>query len=191
MSTNTDKPFRQRSLREAARQGSAKVQQSQAVPAMDQLPPMPPVVATPPKPAKKPKLKKAVAGTEDVPRRCGHPVAVEWYSTDDEAMREKRRADVRRSVCPACKERRKVEQSGRSRLYGRLPNGSVFGPLVYDGEKQEWTGFLAVPDGHYGRLSFTATAGGVFRLLQLLDRQFRESPEGKAFAEAQQAKQTT
>lgn len=55
----------------------------------------------------------------------------------------------------------------------RLPNGSRFS-VGYDDEKQEWTGFLTVPVAGGEPVAVEATAGGVFRLLAVLDGLYRE-----------------
>lgn len=53
---------------------------------------------------------------------------------------------------------------------GRLPHGARF-VVDYDAGKECWSGTLTV-DGQV----YTDSASGVFKLLQRLDRQFRESP---------------
>ncbi len=194
---DTAKPFKQRSLREAARQGAKPREPGPGAGGGGEgVPPpevasgngaSPPSAVSPPalKPEKKVKTKKVVAGTEQVARRCGCLIGVEFYSTDDEAMCEKRRDAVRFSVCPECKAARRTENQGRGRTDGRLPDGACFGPMTYDAAAQEWAGRLIVN----GR-EFFGRASGLFRLCRTLDQMFRASPEGVAFAEAQQAKQT-
>lgn len=51
----------------------------------------------------------------------------------------------------------------------RLPDGAKF-DVVYDSKQTQWTGTLTI-----GKKVFTGSAGGVFKLLSRLDRQYRES----------------
>ena len=60
---------------------------------------------------------------------------------------------------------------------GRLPDGAKF-EVVYDAAQTQWTGTLTI-----GEKVFTGSAGGLFKLLNRLDRQYRQglppaSPEG-------------
>ena len=51
----------------------------------------------------------------------------------------------------------------------RLPDGAKF-EVVYDAARTQWSGTLTI-----GEKVFTGSAGGVFKLLNRLDRQYRES----------------
>ncbi len=63
-----------------------------------------------------------------------------------------------------------MEQSERKMAKrGRLPDGATF-MAGYDAGKKEWTGTLDV-NGE----QFTMRAGGVFRLLEQLDKMYRAS----------------
>jgi hypothetical protein len=52
---------------------------------------------------------------------------------------------------------------------GRLPAGAKFA-VAYDATMTRWTGTLTI-----GEQVFTGSAGGVFKLLNQLDRQYRDS----------------
>jgi hypothetical protein len=56
----------------------------------------------------------------------------------------------------------------------RLPDGAVF-HVAYDAAKTQWTGTLTI-DGK----TFTASKGGVFGLLQELDKQYRATVQPAA-----------
>jgi hypothetical protein len=119
----------------------------------------------------------------------------------DQRFREQRRAKTAGRACPSCrrkayeerlvqeekarqeKAQRKAEAAEKQvktvtqpekpvQVERRLPHGSAFN-VSYDATKAEWHGSLVVPD----KGEFTATASGVFRLLQQLDRQYRQSLE--------------
>jgi hypothetical protein len=109
----------------------------------------------------------------------------------DQRFREQRRAKTAGRPCPACrqkaeaeraaqlesarqaKERKQHEKTERQekprRQTGprRLPHGSCFN-VAYDESRQAWSGILTVP----GEGEWTASASGVFRLLQQLDQQY-------------------
>jgi hypothetical protein len=88
---------------------------------------------------------------------CGHKVGVH---------------NLHGQPCPSCSRKRRAE--GRARREearqgaGRLPDASAF-LLEYDAAAQQWSGTLTV-----GALSFEAKAPAVFRLLQVLDRMYRQ-----------------
>ncbi len=64
----------------------------------------------------------------------------------------------------------RVEQSERKMAKrGRLPDGATF-LMGYDAGKKEWLGTLTVEG-----VQFTLRAGGVFRLLEQLDKMYRSS----------------
>jgi hypothetical protein len=52
---------------------------------------------------------------------------------------------------------------------GRLPDGAKF-EVAYDASWTRWTGTLTI-----GERVFTGSGGGVFKLLNRLDQQYRES----------------
>lgn len=54
---------------------------------------------------------------------------------------------------------------------GRLPTGSRFGSVIWNGN--QWSASLAVPHGD-GWITFESTSSGVFRLLQNLDAMYRK-----------------
>lgn len=60
---------------------------------------------------------------------------------------------------------------------GRLPDGSVFN-AVYIAEKKHWSGTLLVPNGEgigVGEQIFAHSCSGVFRLMEGLDKMYRQS----------------
>lgn len=127
---------------------------------------------------------------EEVTAACGHAVQFGLCEDRLDKYRAARRQKVTGRPCPACREQRQREEqeaAARRRTEkdaarpaqqskrpaqappGRLPDGSCF-EVRYDAGAQSWSGTLTV-----GPSRFTATAGGVFRLLSLLDRQYRDS----------------
>ena len=136
---------------------------------------------------------------EDVTAACGHAVQFGLCEDRLDKYRAARRQKVTERPCPACREQRQREEQeaaarrraergaaqpgpGRKRPAqappGRLPDGSCF-EVRYDAAAESWSGTLTV-----GSDRFTATAGGVFRLLTLLDRQYRAGlPEKGAGSE--------
>jgi hypothetical protein len=123
---------------------------------------------------------------EDVTAACGHAVPFGLCEDRLDKYRAARRQKVTERPCPACREisqreeqeaaaRRRAERGAarsaprrvRQAPPGRLPDGSCF-EVRYDASDESWSGTLTV-----GPARFTATAGGVFRLLTLLDRQYR------------------
>src|SRR5262249_18309396 len=98
--------------------------------------------------------------------------------------------------CKACRERKRQEEEEATKLrqaekqqraeaatksgptpkkksvgegMGRLPDRAKF-EVVYDANGTRWTGTLTIGDK-----AFTDSAGGVFKLLNRLDRQYRQS----------------
>jgi hypothetical protein len=157
----------------------------------------------PPKPAGgkgagpgKPKAPVLVVSWEPITVKCGHTVQFGLYPDGKDKHREQRRKKQQEKNCPAChdtKQKKEMEEAQeRRRLKGpivpkwkrdavisleRLPNGSTFGPLTYSAVTMEWKGVLRIPDptseaGDW--LEFTGKASAVFRLLSLLDSQWRE-----------------
>jgi septal ring factor EnvC (AmiA/AmiB activator) len=79
------------------------------------------------------------------------------------------------------KEKRRMEQSEQPRPgdkpKARLPDGSRF-EVQYDGAKQQWSGTLTVPTQGQGTASFTGARSSLFKLLAVLDDQYRASLSG-------------
>ena len=137
---------------------------------------------------------------EDVTAACGHAVQFGLCEDRLDKYRAARRQKVTNRPCPVCREQRQREEQeaaarrradrgaaqparGRKRPTqappGRLPDGSCF-EVRFDAAAESWSGTLTV-----GPARFTATAGGVFRLLTLLDRQYRATlPEEGSSPEA-------
>jgi hypothetical protein len=198
---------KKRSLRDAVREHQQKAGQKQvAAPAAAPAEPLPqekPAGSKPPPPA--------FDRFEDVPAACGHSVPFGLYPDKKDKFREQRRKKITDRPCAECRQKahqertakEKAEGQGRrknkpakvegwkreaSRNLGRLPHGSRFANLVYDAEKQEWSGTLEIPtvaetdgNGKLKTVSFSAVASGVFRLLSVLDRQYREWSGQKAY----------
>jgi hypothetical protein len=149
-------------------------------------PPAKPIVhrkATPPPP---------VVAYEDVTASCGHPEKFGLFEDRLDKYRKDRRKKVTDRPCRACRERKRLEEEAAAKVrqaerhqraaeaarapkksagndMGRLPDGSKF-EVVYDAARTQWTGTLTI-----GERIFTGSAGGVFKLLNRLDRQYRES----------------
>jgi hypothetical protein len=171
------------SLREAARNGAEGKQQADA-----------------PRPAACPfqKVKPPVVGIEQVTVKCGHAVPFELFDLKKDKFRNDRRKKLTDRDCPACRikaqearqaadqedaRKRRLDKPKKERPpanpSGRLPDGSRF-DVAWDEAKGQWSGTLAVP----GLAPLTASASGVFKLLQILDRMYRatlaEEPDGGA-----------
>ncbi len=166
-------PFKQRSLREAARQG--------AKPAVANPLPVPPCpvnlqapVEAPPKPAKKSKKEKpkarVVVGQENLLHKCGHTAALELIEGEKPQTTENRRRSVGESRCPACREAARTARPAN--CDGRLPDGSAFA-VAYSAATQTWSGSLTV-GGTDPSLVLSGQASSVFQLLKRLDQQYRE-----------------
>jgi hypothetical protein len=167
------------SLREAARTGVERKQQAEA-----------------PRPAGVPfqKIKPPVVGVEQVTVKCGHVVPFELFDLKKDKFRHDRRKKLTDRDCSACRikaqearqaadqeaaRNRRSDKPKRERApgspQGRLPHGSRF-DVAYDAAKGQWAGMLVVP----GLAPLTASASGVFRLLQILDRMYRTTLAGTA-----------
>jgi hypothetical protein len=99
-------------------------------------------------------------------------------------------ADIAGKACGSCRaetQRKKVARKHATRqakqaakdpsqTCGRLPNRSTFN-VRYDADKQEWYGTLNIDLGQSNEV-FTGSAGGVFKLLQNLDKQYRDHLRG-------------
>lgn len=120
-----------------------------------------------PLPPPNPPVTGTANGDTKVIYRCGHSEPLKVFTHGD---------------CPACrnKAREAKEQekaAKRTQQFqarttgdeGRLPEGSGF-TMTYNAEKKQWFGTLRVGD----RL-FDSASGGVFKLLQILDRMYRDS----------------
>jgi hypothetical protein len=140
--------------------------------------------ATPPPP---------IVAYEDVIASCGHPEKFGLFEDRLDKFRKDRRKKVTDRPCKACRERKRLEEeeaakarkaekqqraaegvrSHKKKLVSdgteRLPDGAKF-EVVYDAARTQWTGTLTIGDK-----VFTGAASGVFKLLNQLDRQYRES----------------
>jgi hypothetical protein len=128
---------------------------------------------------------------------CGHPEKFGLFEDRLDRYRKDRRKKVTDRPCRACRERKRLEEeearkvrqaekqqrakqaatagpSERTKPVGevteRLPDGAKF-EVVYDASQTRWTGTLTI-----GEKVFADSAGGVFKLLNRLDRQYRQSP---------------
>ena len=136
-----------------------------------------------------------VVAYEDVIASCGHPEKFGLFEDRLDKFRKDRRKKITDRPCKACRERkwleeeeaiqaRKAEKKQRAEAaktvqpqqekhatqhWERLPDGAKF-VVVYDATRTQWTGTLTI-----GETVFTGSAGGVFKLLNRLDRQYRES----------------
>jgi hypothetical protein len=127
---------------------------------------------------------------------CGHPEKFGLFEDRLDKFRRDRRKKVTDRPCRACRERKRLEEeeatkvrqaeklrrvqeaamarpSERKKPVGavtdRLPDGAKF-EVVYAASQTRWTGTLTI-----GEKVFTDSAGGVFKLLNRLDRQYRQS----------------
>jgi hypothetical protein len=130
-----------------------------------------------------------IVAYEDVIASCGHSEKFGLFEDRLDKFRKGRRKKVIDRPCKACRERKRLEaeeaiklrqtekqqraESGTKKLagdgMGRLPDGAKF-EVVYDATRTQWTGTLTI-----GARVFTGSAGGVFKLLNRLDRKFRQS----------------
>lgn len=170
---------------------------NQPNPRKDASPKVPPSAGTNPPPAKPTMHRRAtppppIVAYEDVTASCGHPEKFGLFEDRLDKYRKDRRKKVTDRPCRACRERKRLEEEAAARLrqaekqkraaeaarapkkpasdvMERLPDGSKF-EVVYDASRTQWTGTLTI-----GERTFTGAAGGVFKLLNRLDRQYRES----------------
>ncbi len=132
-----------------------------------------------------------IVAYEDVVAACGHPEKFGLFEDRLDKFRKDRRKKVTDRPCKACRERIRLEQEAAAQVrqaekqqraeeararkkppgqgLGRLPDGSKY-DLVYDATRTQWTGTLTI-----GEQVFTGSAGGVFKLLNRLDKQYRQS----------------
>ncbi len=123
----------------------------------------------PPKPKKEKPNKSAMPQAEQVLFQCGH-----YYSAGVFTGRK----------CPGCQsEADKKKMVKRKASYdkwisrsvdkyedrGRLPDGAVF-KVHYDAGAENWGGVLTIP----GCPDFAGSHSGVFKLLRLLDEEYRK-----------------
>jgi hypothetical protein len=157
----------------------------------DSLPSNRRVQRQPPPDATKPKTPAAKPGTppvvayEDVTAACGHVEKFGLFEDKKDKHRDARRQKCRDRPCTACRQaRQQQEQEAAARrraakartnkqLLGRLPDGSRF-EVVYDAGTESWSGTLTVVV-HGEPTVFTGQHTGVFRLLQALDQQYRDT----------------
>lgn len=141
--------------------------------------------ATPPPP---------IVAYEDVIASCGHPEKFGLFEDRLDKFRRDRRKKVTDRPCRACRDRKRLQEEEARKVRHeekqqrakaaagasqgkkpageapeRLPNGAKF-EVVYDASQTRWTGTLTI-----GEKVFTDSAGGVFKLLNRLDRQYRLS----------------
>ncbi len=173
--------FKRPSLREAARRGAEANRRGRQEGAAPQ--PTTQEQTQPPAKGKPP-----VARVEQVAAKCGHPVPFDVYPDGKDKFREQRRQHVAGRDCPECRqqaheartvaeqaaarERRAGRAKQEAQVKDRLPHGARF-DVIYDAQAERWTGTLTVPTAGAEPAVFTASAGGVFRLLRELDRVFR------------------
>lgn len=183
-------PFKQRSLREAAREGQAARQQEGAKP--------PPPPGDKAKPPPRQKVKPPVVGTEPVVVLCGHTIQFEHFPEKADKFRDRRREKAVARKCPECRQkdhldriaRQKAEAEERRKLNPvrpgqrfskkylekqktmRLPHGSRF-EMSWDAVNERWSGAMTVGNVSPSKI-LTAEATGVFRLLYDLDELYRQ-----------------
>ena len=146
-----------------------------------------------PAPAGKP-AKPPVVGVEKVTCACGHEAELELYEDRKDKFRAARRKNLTDRPCPDCRQKAHAELTAREQaraaerkkarggpparkaaarpVIERLPHGSAFA-VSYDARAVKWSGTLTVPTPEGGKV-FEGEAGGVFKLLSLLDGQYRE-----------------
>lgn len=151
-------PTKQRSLREAARQGAPR---ATAAPAA-----VPPLASAVPAPAKKLKPPPSAMVTFS----CGHhkPAAAFKSSACGECRAKARKERVARQ---RAKDAEKQAASEASNI-GRLPHGSVK-TLTYDADAKLWNGVLTVP----GEGEFRFSASGEKATFHGLDGLYRDSKQ--------------
>jgi hypothetical protein len=136
---------------------------------------------------------------EDIVVKCGHVVKFGLLPEGKDRFREARRQKALSRDCKECRakrqqqeleaaQRRKAEKEKRKmqpseqphraeKPKSRLPDGSRF-EVQYDAAKQQWSGTLTVPAAGQGATSFTGARSSLFKLLAVLDDQYRSSLSG-------------
>ena len=139
--------------------------------------------------------KPPVVGVEKVICACGHEADLPLFDDRrDRLYRDVRRKKLAAGPCPDCRRQAQAELTARQQAEaaqrkpvrpappapkqkasqppaGRLPDGSEF-RVTYDAQAERWSGTLTVTTPGGGK-AFEGEAGAVFRLLGLLDRQYR------------------
>jgi hypothetical protein len=136
-----------------------------------------------------------IVAYEDVIAACGHPEKFGLFEDRLDKYRKDRRKKVTDRACKACRERKRLEEEEALRVRreekqqraaaaaqaapppklhikppsGRLPDGSKF-ELAYDASETRWNGTLTTEEK-----VFTGSAGNLFKLLNRLDQQYRQS----------------
>lgn len=137
-----------------------------------------------------------IVAYEDVVASCGHPEKFGRFEDRLDKFRKDRRKKVTDRPCRACRERKRIEEEEAAKvrqaekqqrakeaatagapakkkpfgqIMDRLPDGAKF-EVVYDASQTRWTGTLTI-----GEKVFTDSAGGVFKLLNRLDHQYRQT----------------
>lgn len=156
---------KQRSLKAAARAGAKK-------PPIANDPPVPPCPVDLHTPAKA----AGVAQNASKPPKAAQPPPKPPERSEGPQKGRKRR----KRTAGELKREQQAHDSAQ-----RLPDGSRFN-MVYHGATQTWSGELTVVDfaAPGTPLVIAGTAGGLFRLCQSLDRQFRETLAKSASSEA-------
>lgn len=134
----------------------------------------------------------APIGYELVEAKCGHAAPLALFPDAKDKYRKERRLKVQNKPCDACiaeaalaamktaKAARKAKREAAGRepwrneaagYLGRLPDGARF-DVQYSDELKQWTGVLTIP----GAEPIRGAASGVYRLLAVLDRQWRGVP---------------
>src|SRR5262249_39808288 len=137
------------------------------------------------KPSSQEKTPPAIIGQETQHRDgefkgkkgCGHSDTFNLLEGEIPAHQASRLAKWKSKKCQACVEAEIARQragADERRQLKRLPDKSVF-HVQYDAEETKWRGSLTVPsDEGTGTRTFDGESTGVFRLLKLLDRQYRK-----------------
>jgi hypothetical protein len=125
---------------------------------------------------------------------CGHEAELPLFDDRrDRLYRDARRKKLAGGPCPSCRLKAHAELTARQQAEaarrkaalpappapkkatrpppGRLPDGSEF-RVTYHAAAEHWVGTLTVTTPGGGK-AFEGEAGAVFRLLGLLDRQYR------------------
>jgi hypothetical protein len=136
-----------------------------------------------------------VVGVEKVTCACGHEAELPLYPDRQDTFRAARRKTLVSRVCPACRQKAHAELTAREQaaaaergkarggptprkekaarpVVERLPDRSEF-RVTYDAAAERWGGTLTVTTPEGGQV-FEGEAGGVFKLLSLLDGMYRD-----------------
>ncbi len=147
-----------------------------------------------PSPAGRP-TRPPVVGVEKVTCACGHEAELPLYPERQDKFRAARRKNLAERPCPACRQQAHAELTAREQaaaaerrkarggptprkekaarpVVERLPHGSAFA-VSYDAQDVKWSGILTVPAGG-GPKVFEGQESAVFRLLSVLDAQYRQ-----------------